>query len=141
MLQQNYRILRIDMATPPIRPHPLKRQENFEAALVLRDWVIRAIGIDSLPAFELWAFKSCPYGLGQMVYDEHVVTHWQNAHSTKGMTGATTECVRDMVRIWKERFQSVEDSSSEEDIFPIQLERDAEVKEKKEWPSDRSFGD
>jgi len=102
------------MATPPesptdsprfpkLIPTP-QRWDEFAKALKRRDWVIKRLGTDLLAPFEMWAFRRSPYAPGQMVYDSNITMHWQNAHSTKGVSEDPDQAVKDIVKIWLARF-------------------------------------
>ncbi len=64
-------------------------------------FVVKQIGLENIPGFESWAFKSS----NSVAYDDSARFLWNNAHRTTPLTGSLKEAINEMIRLWKDRSQ------------------------------------
>lgn len=67
--------------------------------------VERELGFENRSAFELWAFKECPF-----TYSKGIQMAWHKAHSTKGeVPEGQDEALGAILDIWKSRYVTLDE--------------------------------
>lgn len=79
---------------------------ELQKAFKRRCTVVDKIGVDSLDAFELWAFKANT----PMIYDRRVIFIWNCAHSGAKIADEfdVEAALNKIITFWKDRFVNTE---------------------------------